>query len=200
MKGLHAILLGAVAAVFVWSYIGCYDRFTWLLEVAPVLVALPFLAATYRRFPLTDLTYFLIAVHAVILMVGGHWTYARVPLFNWIRDAFDLSRNHYDKLGHFAQGFMPAIYAREILLRTSPLRPGKWLFFLVASVCLAFSALYELIEWIVAEITEAEDFLGTQGDAWDTQKDMAICLVGAVAGQLLLRRRHDRELARGRGE
>ena len=194
MKRLHQILLIVLAAVFVWSYIGCYDPFTWLLEVAPVLIALPILAFTYRRFPLTDLVYVLIAVHAVILMVGAHWTYARVPLFDWIRDAFELSRNHYDKVGHFAQGFMPAVYAREILLRTSPLRRGKWLFFLVVCVCLAFSAVYELIEWIVAEITEAEDFLGTQGDVWDTQKDMAMCLVGSVISLLLLSRRHDREL------
>ncbi len=195
MKRLHLVLLGVIAAVFVWSYIGCYDPFTWFLEVLPVLLALPVLAFTYRRFPLTDLSYVLITMHAVILMVGGHWTYARVPLFDWIRDAFELSRNHYDKVGHFAQGFTPAIIAREILLRTSPLRPGKWLFFLVVCVCLAFSAAYELVEWIVAEITEAEDFLGTQGDIWDTQKDMATCLLGSIISLLLLSRRHDRDLA-----
>jgi putative membrane protein len=196
MKTLHGVLLLAAAAVFVWSGIGCHDRFTWFLEVAPVLLALPVLAFTYRRFPLTDLTYVLIAIHAVVLMVGGHYTYARVPLFDWVRDAFELSRNHYDKVGHFAQGFVPAIVAREILLRKSPLGPGRWLTFLVTCICLAISAVYELIEWIVAELTGsgAVDFLGTQGDVWDTQKDMAYCLVGAIAALLLLSRLHDRQL------
>ena len=160
------------------------------------MLALPILAYTYRRFPLTDLTYVLIAVHAVILMVGGHYTYARVPLFDWIRDAFDLSRNHYDKVGHFAQGFVPAIIGREILLRKSPLQPGKWLAFIVVSICLAISAVYELIEWVVAELTAsgAEDFLGTQGDVWDTQKDMAYCLAGVIIALILLSRFHDRQL------
>ena len=194
MKRLHLALAAAMGVTFVWSYVGCYDRFTWLLEVAPILLALPVLAATYRRFPLTDLTYVLVTIHAVILMVGGHWTYARVPLFDWIRDAFELSRKNYDKVGHFAQGFMPALYTREILLRTSPLGRGKWLFFLVVCVCLAFSAAYELVEWMVASITNATDFLGTQGDVWDTQKDMATCLVGAICGLLLLSRVQDRQL------
>lgn len=199
MKRSHQALAAVIAAVFVWSYIGCYDRFTWLLEVAPILLALPVLAATYRRCQLTDLFYVLVTIHAVILMVGGHWTYARVPLFDWIRDAFELSRNHYDKVGHFAQGFMPALYTREILLRTSPLGRGKWLFFLVVCVCLAFSAAYELVEWMVAAITNAEDFLGTQGDIWDTQKDMATCLAGAICGLLLLSGLQDRQLAGRQG-
>jgi len=196
MKTPHKVLLLVVAAVFVWSYIGCHDRFTWFLEIFPILLALPVLAYTYRRFPLTDLLYVLIAVHAVILMVGGHYTYARVPLFDWIRDAFELSRNHYDKVGHFAQGFVPAILTREILLRTTPLRRGKMLFFLVVSVCLAISASYELLEWSVAEISGsgADDFLGTQGDIWDTQKDMAWCLVGSLVSLLSLSRLHDRLL------
>lgn len=196
MKRLHQVLLLVVAVVFVWSFIGCHDRFTWFLEVAPVLLALPVLAYTYKRFPLTELLYVLIAIHAVILMVGGHYTYARVPLFDWIRDAFELSRNHYDKVGHFAQGFVPAIVTREVLLRVTPLRPGKMLFFLVVSVCLAISATYELVEWIVAEMagSGSEDFLGTQGDVWDTQKDMAYCLVGAILAQLSLNRVHDRQL------
>lgn len=197
MKRKHQALLILLGAVFVWSYIGCYDRFTWLLEVFPVLIAIPILAVTCRRFPLTDLLYTLIAIHAIILMVGGHYTYARVPPFDWIRDYFELSRNHYDKVGHFAQGFVPALITREVLLRTTPLRKGKMLLFLVLSVCLAFSAMYELVEWGVAEVTEAEDFLGTQGDVWDTQKDMAFCLVGAIAALLFLRRRHDRELLGG---
>jgi len=161
-----------------------------------VLLAIPVLACTYRRFPLTDLLYVLIAIHAVILMVGGHYTYARVPLFDWIRDAFELSRNHYDKAGHFAQGFIPAIIAREILLRATPLKRGKMLFFLIVSVCLAISAAYELLEWSAAELTgtAADDFLGSQGDVWDTQKDMAFCLIGSLSALLFLRRAHDRAL------
>ncbi len=168
------------------------------MEVAPVLIGVPILVATYRRFPLTPLVYRLLLLHAVILMVGGHWTYAEVPLGFWMKDAFHFARNHYDRIGHLAQGFVPAILAREILLRKTPLRPGGWLFFLVTSVCLAFSAFYELIEWwaAAAKGEAAAAFLGTQGDPWDTQWDMFLCLVGALASQLLLGRRHDRELAR----
>jgi len=191
-------LLALVAAVFFWSAVGPLDRFTWFLEVLPVLVGLPLLAVTYRRFPLTSLAYSLIAAHAVILMVGGHYTYAQVPLFNWIRDTFGLARNHYDRLGHFAQGFVPAILAREVLLRRTPLRRGGWLLTIVISICLAISALYELFEWAVAVATgtAADAFLGTQGDFWDTQKDMAMCLVGAVSALLILSRAHDRSLFR----
>ncbi len=190
-------LLLVVLAVLVWSGVSPNDRFTWFLEVAPVLIVLPLLLATRRRFPFTSLAYALMAVHAVILMVGGHYTYAEMPLFNWLRDALELSRNHYDRLGHIAQGFIPAIVAREILLRRSPLLPGKWLFFLVTSVCLAFSAFYEMIEWWVAVGSgdEAVAFLATQGDVWDTQWDMFLALLGALSSQLLLRRRHDRQLA-----
>jgi len=186
-----------VAAVFVWSAIKPVDRFTWWLEVFPVLVAVPVLAATYRRFPLTPLAYALVAVHACILLVGGHYTYAKVPAFDWLRDALGQSRNHYDRVGHFAQGFVPAILARELLLRTSPLRPGKWLAVIVVSICLAISATYELIEWTAAAATgeSADAFLGTQGDAWDTQKDMALCGTGAVTALILLSRPHDRQLA-----
>jgi putative membrane protein len=187
-----------VAAVFAWSAVGPLDRFTWFLEVLPVLVGLPLLAVTYRRFPLTSLAYSLIAAHAVILMVGGHYIYAQVPLFNWIRDSFGLARNHYDRLGHFAQGFVPAILAREILLRRTPLRRGGWLLTIVMSICLAISALYELFEWGVAAATgtAADAFLGTQGDFWDTQQDMAMCLVGAISALLILSRAHDRSLFR----
>ena len=193
---LLALLL--VTVVLVWSGIGPHDRVTWWLEVAPVLIGVPLLFASWRRFPLTTLLYWLLAVHAVILMVGGHYTYARVPAGFWVQELFDLSRNHYDRLGHFAQGFVPAILAREILLRTSPLRPGKWLFVLVVCVCLAFSAFYEMIEWWAAAIggEGAADFLGTQGDVWDTQWDMFIALIGAVIAQLLLGGAHDRALAR----
>ena len=187
-----------VLVVLAWSGIAPHDRFTWYLEVAPVLVALPLLAATWRRFPFTPLVYALIALHAVILMVGGHYTYAEMPLFNWLREALDLSRNHYDRVGHLAQGFVPALIAREILLRRSQLVPGKWLFFLVTCVCLAISASYELVEWWVAVASgdEAVAFLATQGDIWDTQWDMFLALLGAVSSQLLLGPWHDRQLDR----
>ena len=193
-----AMLLAAVALVLVWSGIGPYDRATWFLEVAPVLLGAPILVATGARFPLSDLAYRLLALHAVVLMVGGHWTYARVPLGGWVQDLFALSRNPYDRLGHVAQGFVPAIVAREVLLRTSPLRRGRWLFFLVACTCLAISACYELVEWWVAVLAgqAADAFLGTQGDPWDTQWDMFLALSGAIAAQLLLAREHDRTLAR----
>ena len=172
------------------------DRYTWLLETLPVMIGIPLLLATGRVFPLTPLLYRLLALHAVILIVGGYYTYAEVPLFNWLRDALDLGRNHYDRVGHFVQGFVPAILAREILLRLSPLRPGGWLFLIVTSICLAFSALYELIEWWTALLSgeAATAFLGTQGDPWDTQWDMFLALVGAITSQLLLGRIHDRQL------
>jgi putative membrane protein len=165
--------------------------------VAPVLIAAPLLLATERRFPLTRLLYVLLFLHASILMLGGHYTYARVPAGFWVQDLFELGRNHYDRLGHFAQGFVPAILAREILLRRTPLRPGGWVFFLVLAVCLAFSAFYELLEWWSALLggEAATDFLGTQGDVWDTQWDMFLAALGAVAAQLLLARRHDAALA-----
>ena len=194
----NILLLLATALVLVWSGIGPYDRATWFLEVLPVIVAVPLLLATYRQFPLTPLLYRLIFLHAVILMVGGHHTYARVPVGFWVQDWFDLGRNHYDRLGHLAQGFIPAIAAREILLRKSPLRRGKWLFVLSACVCLAFSAFHEMIEWWTALIAGAgaTDFLGTQGDVWDTQWDMFLALVGAVTALLALSKLHDRALAR----
>jgi putative membrane protein len=180
----------------VWSGIGPHDRATWALEVAPVVIVLPFLWLTRGRFPLTPLLYTLIAVHAAILMLGGHYTYARVPLGDWVRDAFDLARNHYDRLGHVAQGFIPAIAVREILLRQTPLRRGGWLFTLVAATCLAISACYEFLEWWTALLVggAADAFLATQGDVWDTQWDMFLALCGALAAQVLLARWHDRQL------
>ena len=183
--------------VLVWSGIAPKDRFTWFLEVAPVLIAVPLLLQTRRSFPLTPLAYGLLTLFGVILMIGGHYTYADMPLFNWLRDSYGLSRNHYDRLGHIMQGFVPAIVTREILLRTSPLKPGKWLFFLTVTVCLAISAFYEMIEWWVAVGSgdEAVAFLATQGDVWDTQWDMFLALSGALTSQLLLGRRHDRQLA-----
>lgn len=190
-------LLLVVLLVLAWSGIAPRDRLTWFLEVAPVLIALPLLFATRRPFPFTPLAYALMTAHALILMVGAHYTYAEMPLFNWLRDSFDLARNHYDRLGHLAQGFIPAIVAREILLRRSPLRQGKWLFFLVTTVCLAISAFYEMIEWWVAVGSgdQAVAFLATQGDVWDTQWDMFLALLGALCSQLLLQHRHDRQLA-----
>jgi putative membrane protein len=197
VKKLHWVLLLVVGGVLVWSGISPHDYFTWFLEVFPVLVGIPLLIFTYHRFRLTDLTYFLIAIHAVILMVGGHYTYALVPAGNWLRDALDLSRNHYDRLGHFAQGFIPAIIAREIFIRTSPLKGSKWLGFIVVCFCVAFSACYELLEWATAALsgTAAEAFLGTQGDVWDTQKDMALALIGAIFALLTLSNLHDRQLS-----
>ena len=190
------VLLAIGAAVFVWSGIAPYDRTTWWLEVFPILIAAPLLAATYRRFPFTPLVYRLILLHAIVLMVGGHYTYARVPLGFWVQDALHLSRNHYDRLGHFVQGFVPAMVAREVLLRRSPLVRGKWLFVIVAALCLSISACYEFIEWWSAVLggSAANDFLGTQGDVWDTQWDMFIAFIGAIVAQLTLARLQDREL------
>lgn len=194
LRGLLLLLI----AGFAWSAWQPLDRFTWWLEVAPVLIGLPILWATYARFPLSRLAYLLLLVHAVILMVGGHYTYAEMPLFNWLRDEYGLARNYYDRLGHLAQGFIPAIIAREILMRCSPLKPGKWLFFLVASVCLAISACYEFLEWWVALASgsDAVAFLATQGDVWDTQWDMFLALLGAVSAQWLLAKAHDRSMTR----
>ena len=174
------------------------ERATWWLEVAPVVLALPILYWTRKSFPLTPLAYGLIAVHAVILMVGGHYTYANVPFGFWLQHALDLSRNPYDRIGHFAQGFVPAILAREILLRRSPLKRGAWLSFIVVAICLAISACYEFVEWWTALIAGegAAAFLGTQGDVWDTQWDMFMALIGATTAMLLLSRAHDRALAR----
>ncbi len=195
---LPAALLMIVVAGLVWSGIEPRDRFTWALEVAPAVVGVAVLAALYPRMRFTPLAYGLVCLHAWVLFVGGHWTYAEVPLGNWLRDVLGLARNPYDRVGHFFQGFVPAILAREVLLRCTPLRRGVWLTGLVLAVCLAISASYELFEWLVAELTgeAAEAFLGMQGDVWDTQKDMAMCLVGAVAALALLGRWHDRELAR----
>lgn len=194
---LPVILLLLVAIVFAWSAVGPHDYFTWFLEVAPVIIGAMILIPTYKRFTLTDLLYVLLAIHAVILMVGGHYTYAEVPLGDWVKELLGLNRNHYDRLGHLAQGFVPAILAREVLLRNRVVRGKAWLFVIVVSICLAFSAMYELIEWSVAAITgaAAEAFLGTQGDVWDSQKDMALAFIGAILAQLLLAGLHDRQLS-----
>ncbi len=192
-RNFFLALAGFLLPIFIWSLIAPHDLFTWFLEVLPVLIVLPLLALTYSRFPLSRLAYFLIALHAVILMVGGHYTYAEMPLFSWLRDEFGLARNYYDRLGHIAQGFVPAIVTREILLRKTPLVRGRWLFFLVTCVCLAMSACYEFFEWWVALASgsDAVAFLATQGDVWDTQWDMFLALCGAMGSQLMLGRRHD---------
>lgn len=192
------ILLALCLAALAVSAIGPFDRLTWWLEVGPVLIGLPLLLATFRGYPLTPLLYRLLLVHALILIMGGHYTYARVPLGFWVQDLLELSRNHYDRLGHLAQGFVPAILAREILRRRFAFLRGGWLFYLVLSICLAFSAFYEMLEWWSAVLGgEASDaFLGTQGDVWDTQWDMFLAMIGAMAAQLLLGRVHDRQLYR----
>jgi putative membrane protein len=185
-------------SVLVWSAINPKDYFTWLLETAPALIALIILIATRRRFPLTSLTYNLILIHSIILMIGAHYTYAEVPLFNWLKVTFELERNNYDKLGHLAQGFIPAIVAREILIRNQIVKGRKWLNFLIICICLAISAFYELIEWFVALVSKeaAESFLGTQGYMWDTQSDMAFALAGAVSAMVTLSRLHDRQISK----
>jgi len=190
------IWLLVFVVVFVWSSISPKDYFTWGLEVAPAVIGLVLLTITYNSFRLTGLLYCLILLHCVVLMVGGHYTYAEVPLFDDFKVWFGFERNNYDKVGHFAQGFVPAILAREILIRKQVLAKPAWLNVFIVSVCLAFSAFYELIEWWVAELSNegAEAFLGTQGYAWDTQSDMAFALLGAVAAILLLRRVHNRQL------
>ena len=182
--------------VLIWSAIGPKDYFTWFLEVFPALIGLIAIALTYKRFRLTPLTYFLILVHCIILMIGGHYTYAEVPLFNWIRDTFNMTRNNYDKVGHLAQGFIPAVIARELLLRLEIITKRGWLAFIVVCICLAISAFYELIEWWAALLSgkAAEAFLGTQGYIWDTQSDMAIALLGAILALVLLSKTHDSQI------
>jgi putative membrane protein len=194
---LPGMLLSVVAIALVASGLRPYDRLTWLLEVMPVLIAAPLLVATHRSFPLTPLLYWLIALHSLVLILGGHYTYAQVPLGFWMQDAFGFARNHYDRIGHLMQGIVPAIVARELLLRTSPLAPGKWLFTIVVFTILGVSATYEFIEWWAALASEEASaaFLGTQGDPWDTQWDMFLAGCGAIAAQLLLARLHDRQLA-----
>ncbi len=185
-----------VALVLVWSAVHPHDYFTWFLEVFPVFIGAVVLAATSRRFPLTSLACFLLGIHAIILMVGGHYTYAEVPLGFWMRDLFGGMRNNYDRIGHFAQGFVPAIIAREILIRRKVVRGRWWTYAIVVCICLAISAAYELLEWRVSVATggKGDAFLGTQGDVWDTQEDMGTAFIGALLAPLLLGRLHDRQL------
>ncbi len=194
----HWALLVIFLAVLLWSGIRPFDRYTWFLEVFPTFLALPILLVTYRRFPFTRLVYVLILLHAIVLMIGGHYTYAREPFFAWLGQVMHWPRNNYDKLGHFMQGFVPAMVAREILLRRTPLKRGGWLFFLVVCVCMFISSTYELFEWgmSVTSGAKADDFLGTQGYQWDTQTDMLMALIGSVVAQVMLSAWHDRQLGR----
>ncbi len=191
------LLLTLLSVVFVWSAVAPLERFTWWLEIFPILIALPILFLTHKQLEFTQLAYMLMLAHAIILLIGGHYTYAEVPPFNWLRDSFDLSRNYYDRVGHFAQGFVPAIIAREILLKKSPLVRGRWLFFITCCICLSISAVYEFVEWWTAVYSggAADAFLGTQGDVWDTQWDMFTALLGAITAQIVLVKMHDRQLA-----
>lgn len=189
-------MLAVGVVLLAWSGVGVYDRTTWVLETAPIFIGVPVLMVTRRRFPLTPLAYRLIFLHALILMLGGHYTYARVPLGFWMQEAFGFARNHYDRIGHFVQGVVPAVLAREILLRRTPLQRGAWLFALVTCVVLSVSVVYEFIEWWAALIggDAADEFLGTQGDPWDTQWDMFLAGVGALASQVWFARGHDRQI------
>lgn len=195
-KGAARVKIAWIAifsVTLVWSGIAPKDYLTWVLEVAPALLALVALALTYKRFRLTPLLYAWVLVHCIVLMVGGHYTYAEVPLFDYLKPVFGFERNNYDKLGHFMQGFVPALAAREILVRKAVVASVYWRNFFIVCFCLAFSAFYELIEWLVAVMTgdSAEAFLGTQGFVWDTQTDMAFALLGAVAALALLGKWHD---------
>ena len=198
MSRTNAALLVLFFAVLVWSAVRPHDYFTWSMEVFPAIVGIVLIAATHRRFPLTPLLLILLTLHAIILMVGGHYTYAEVPLGFWMKSAFHFTRNHYDRIGHFAQGFVPAMVAREVLIRRDVVRTRGWRYFIIVSICLAISAAYELLEWRVsiASGSAGDAFLGTQGDVWDTQEDMATALVAALMAPLLLGRFHDRQIAR----
>lgn len=191
-----SIWIAIFMAVLIWSGIGPKDRVTWMLEVAPAVIGFIALAITYKRFPLTPLLYVLILIHSIILIVGGHYTYAEVPLFDGMKEWFSWERNNYDKLGHFVQGFVPVMIARELTIRLNVFNSAKWRTFFIISFCLGFSAFYELIEWWVALLSEqaAEAFLGTQGYVWDTQSDMWWCLLGAIIALVTLSKWHDKQL------
>jgi putative membrane protein len=197
IRSIHVWLLAMFMVVLTWSAIAPFDYFIWLLEIFPALIGVGLLIATFSRFQFTTFAYTAILLHCTILAVGAHYTYGDMPLFEWLQQQYDLSRNYYDRLAHIAQGFFPAIVAREVLIRLSPLESGKWLFFVVTSICLAISALYEMVEWWVAVTTgsAADLFLATQGDIWDTQWDMFLALLGAMAAQLIFAGYHDRKIA-----
>ena len=192
-KTTRAIQIFIFSAALIWSLIYPYDLVTWFMESLPALAAFVILIYTYRKFRLAGETYWLILIHCTILFVGAHYTYSRVPLFEWLKGPLDMSRNNYDKLGHIAQGFVPALVIREVLIRTSPLRRGKWLFFIVSSIALAISAFYELIEWWTAIFygDGSTEFLGLQGYIWDAQSDMFFALAGSIVSQILFMNRID---------
>lgn len=195
-RKFHLILLAILLSILIWSVINPKDLFTWFLEVLPVLIGVMVLIYIYPKYKFSNFVYVLIMIEAIILIVGGHYTYAKMPIFNWVRDILGLSRNYYDRLGHFAQGFIPAIIVREVLIRNEVINKKKYLFFIVICICLAISASYELIEFVVAKITgkSAEAFLGTQGDIWDTQWDMLMALIGSITSLSLLSTYHDKKL------
>ncbi|RXI46827.1 DUF2238 domain-containing protein [Clostridium tetani] len=197
-KTLHLFLINSILIILIWSGINPFDKFTWILEVLPAIIGGFVLIIIYSKFKFTNLVYILIWVHALILIVGGHYTYAQMPLFNVLRDIFNLNRNYYDRLGHFSQGFIPSIIAREILIRNNIVTKKKWLEFIIVCICLAISASYELIEFAVAKFTgtSAEAFLGTQGDIWDTQWDMLFALIGSIVAILTLSKYHNKQLSK----
>ena len=198
MTKSNALMLLIFSLVLLWSGIHPHDSFTWVLEVAPAILGVLVLLATGRRFRFSSFAYWVMLLHAVVLMVGGHYTYAEVPLFDWLREPMGWSRNNYDKVGHFMQGFAPAVVTRELLWRLDVVRKRGWLAFLTVCVCMAISAVYELIEWLVAVLSRqaADAFLGTQGYVWDTQSDMLWCLIGAMSMLLLFGRLHQRAMAK----
>ena len=193
---LHLFLLVSGVGALIWSAIKPYDYPTWIAEVLPAVVGGALFVIFYRRFRFSSVSYLFSWSFALILIVGGYYTYARVPIGNWFQDAFEMSRNHYDRFGHFFQGIVPALLGRELLIRTSPLRRGKWLFFICTCMALAVSAMYELVEWVAAVTSGAEDFLGSQGDIWDAQSDMLLALLGAIVAQIIFSRLQDRQIAR----
>ncbi len=192
----HLVLWIILVIILAWSGWRPFDRFTWYLEVAPIFIGAAILLSIYKHFYFSRLVSCLMLVHAIILAVGGHYTYAEMPLFDWIRDFFHLARNHYDRVGHFMQGFVPALISREVLVRRGVVKRGPWLGFIVVCICLAISAVYELCEWQAAVWTgtKADAFLGSQGDVWDSQWDMALAFIGGLAAVLLMSRRHDRSM------
>lgn len=197
MKFLKVLIVIFFAAL-IWSAINPKDYFTWFLEIFPAIIGIVILTITFKTFRLTNLLYLLILIHSLILMVGGHYTYAEVPLFDWIKEIFEQSRNNYDKVGHFAQGFIPAMIIRELLIRKDVVNNRKWLNFIIVSICLAISAMYEFLEWGVAVQTgeSAEAFLGTQGYIWDTQSDMLFATIGAISALILLSKIHNKQISR----
>ena len=192
----HLFLLLSGLGALVWSGIKPYDYTTWVEEVLPAVIGGVLFAIFYRRFQFSSVSYTLSWFFAIILMVGGHYTYARVPVGYWFQNAFDMSRNHYDRFGHFFQGVIPAMLGRELLIRTSQLRRGKWMFFICTCMALAVSAMYELVEWFAAVTSDAEDFVGSQGDIWDAQSDMLLAMVGAIVAQIIFARLQDRQMDR----